>query len=316
MEKKLLVSISFLLAAGFAASSQARYIQGRNYADEVVSHTKYVQRFGQSGCSGGIPIDSNSPATTWWLLGKEDCDVDGDMYAFTHDANGVITDNDYVAGWKSASPLTANQEFVLKFNTPLEDYNDCDDFFIRLYCGGMGKGSVWASGDGNDFTFIGEIVGEYDEIPGTPGRLYDTYFDFDDKICGDVHYIKLFREVTAPDSGFFVDCIGSAKVMEPVDREQVKLYGWTMQADINGDCDINFKDFAQMVNDWQLCNNPESQDCNYELFDDPNKVPSCCYGVWQSGFGIASDINRDCRVDVNDLKMLAEDWLVSNSLVD
>jgi hypothetical protein len=38
--------------------------------------------------------------------------------------------------------------------------------------------------------------------------------------------------------------------------------------------------------------------------------------MWQSGFGIDSDLNRDCYVDLLDLAVLGDEWLNCNDPQD
>ncbi len=125
--------------------ADAAYIKGQNWADRVVSYTTRIQRFGKPGCTGGVLMN---PHTTWWILGPNDCDQNGDMDAWSTDPNSQETiDYDYAAGWKGGGPLNKDQELVVWFNIALEDYENADDLVIRLHCGYKARASVWASID-------------------------------------------------------------------------------------------------------------------------------------------------------------------------
>jgi len=257
------------------------------------------------------------PNTTWWVLGPSDCDQNGDMDAWSTDEHGQETiDYDYVAGWKGAGPLNEDQEMVLWFDIGLEDYEDSDDLMIRLYCGYKARASVWASADGNAFTKLGEIAGRDSGVPGTPGLLYDAYFDFNGVFTEEVHYVKVHREGTAPDSGMFFDSFASAVVIEPNTCEDVTYYGWNLRSDIHRDCRIDFLDYASFTADLTKCNDPDNPDCDLSAFIKLGYRPSSCHGMWQSGFGIDSDLNRNCYVDLLDLVVFADEWLKCNNPQD
>jgi hypothetical protein len=294
--------------------AEARYIRGRNWADSIEYYTERIQNYGLGGCGGGFLIEPN---TTWWVLGPNDCDMDGDMNAFTEDVNGELTiDNDYVAGWRGGGAVSKNQEIILKFEYGLKDVPETSDLVIRLYCGGKARCSVWASAesnDVNDFVKIGEIVGHYDEIPGTPGKLYDVFFDFGGIFLDDVHYLRVYRETVGADTGMFFDSFASAAVAEPNCCEEVALFAWSLDSDINSDCYVDFLDYAILISQWHKCNDPHNSDCDHTGFPDPNQPPSSCYGVWQSGFGMQADLNRDCYIDIMDLAEFASDWLRCNN---
>lgn len=308
---------SVILITAFAVclnAAEARYIRGRNWADSVEHYTERIQSYGAGGCAGGALMELK---TMWWVLGPSDCDVNGDMDAFTEDVGGELTvDNDYVAGWRGGGAANDDQEIILKFEHGLKDVPDASDVVMRLYCGGKARCSVWASADSNDvndFVKIGEVVGHYDQIPGIPGKLYDAYFDFNGLFLGDVHYLRVYRETMGSDTGLFFDSFGSATVMEPNSCEGVALFGWNIGSDIYSDCYVNFSDYAILASRWHTCNDPNNADCDHTGFPDPNQPPSCCYGVWQSGFGVEADLNRDCYVDVLDLAEFAGDWLRCNN---
>jgi len=298
----------------FSSSAEARYIRGRNWADSVEYYTERIQSYGAGGCAGGILME---PETTWWVLGPNDCDMDGDMDAFTEDVDGLLTiDNDYVAGWRGGGPVNQQQEIIVKFHRGLDDIPAADDLVIRLYCGGKARCSVWASADSNrvsDFVKIGEIVGHYDQIPGTPGKLYDAYFDFNGAFATAVHYIRVYREAVGSDTAVFFDSFASAAVMEPNSCREAASFGWSIAADINADCYVDFLDYAMLTSQWHRCNDPKDPDCQRSGFADPNQPPSPCYGVWQSGFGMQGDLNRDCYVDIMDLAAFAHAWLRCNN---
>jgi hypothetical protein len=308
---------SIMAVIVFAGAAEARYIIGRNWADSVELYSERIQNYGLGGCIEGTIMEPN---TTWWVLGPSDCDADGDMDSFTEDINGELTiDNDNVGGWRGGGAININQEIILKFDYGLQDIPDANDLVIRLYCGGRARCSVWASvnsNDVNDFVKIGEVIGHYDEIPGTPGKLYDAYFDFNSVFSSDVHYVRVYREAVGADTGMFFDSFASAIVMYPDSCEEVVLFGWNIKSDINSDCYINFSDYATLVSQWHKCNDPKNLDCDHTGFPLANQPPSCCYGVHQSGFGMEADLNHDCYVDIMDLIEFARDWLRFNNPKD
>jgi hypothetical protein len=299
--KKTMVIV--LVVGAFGNTAQARYIEGINWADRVVSYTGKVQSWtgGQSGGPEPTYMDCHTPATTWWVLGPNDADGNGDLYAWDFD----LDDRDYVGGWKGKD---ADQELIVQFDTGIRDIEG-DDLIIRLYCGPIARASVWASIDGNDFTQIGTIRGQLNEIPGLPGELYDAVFDLSGLFTDDVHFIRVFREVAEPKSGMFFDSFSSAYIDVPSDCNEVVEFGWTLAGDINQDCCVNHKDLETIESQWQMCNDPNDPDFDESLFDDPNSIPSSCHGVWQAGLGLAGDINHDCRVDSLDLAVFVEEFL-------
>lgn len=305
------VLVVIVMPGIFIGSADARYVNGQNWADDVDSYTERIQRYGAGGCSGGVFMEPN---TIWWVLGTNDCDQNGDMDAFSEDANGELTiDNDYVAGWRATNE---GQEIIVEFDIGLSDVNDANDLVIRMYCGGKAHASVWVSTDSNDvndFVKVGDIVGTYGEIPGTPGMLYDAYFDFNGILTGDVYYVSVYRETTGSDTGMFFDSFASAVAVEPNTCEEVGYYGWSISSDIYQDCRVNFLDYSEFANEWQKCNDPDADDFDGTLFDDPNSIPSSCHGVWQAGMSLAGDLNQDCRVDFLDLQIFAEQYLTCNN---
>jgi len=306
--KKTIYILLVILA--FGKTVQARCIEGINWTDSVFSHTDKIQSWadGYYGGPGSHYMDSNTPATTWWVLGPNDADGNGDMYAWDFEQG----DRDYVAGWRTGSPLHSEQEIVVKFETGIKDIIG-DDIVIRMFCGPVAKASVWASIDGNDFTQIGIIEGQLNEIPGTGGYLYDAFFDFNGIFTDDVHFIRVFREVTEPQSGMFFDSFSTAYIDVPNDCNEVGLFGWELAGDIDQNCYVNLEDFAMLANQWQKCNDPNDPGFDASFFDDPNSIPSSCHGVWQAGMGLDSDINHDCRVDFLDLQAFAEEYLNCNN---
>lgn|GEM_PF-1019598 len=297
----------------FSCAAEARYIRGRNWADTVEYYTERIQNYGVGGPTGGVLME---PKTTWWVLGPNDCDMNGDMDAFTQEPDGKIIDNDYVSGWRGSGAANENQEIIVRFDCGLQDVAGANDLVIRLYCGGKARCSVWASTDSNDvndFVKIGEVIGHYDGIPGTPGKLYDAFFDFKGIFLADVHFVRVYRETVGADTGMFFDSFASATVKEPNSCEQVASLGWCIDSDINFDCYVDFWDYAALICKWHMCNDPSNPDCDHSGFPDPNQRPSSCYGVWQSGFGMEGDLNHDCYVDLIDFAELAGGWLRCNS---
>jgi len=191
-------SILFLIFVSslFATGGSAALINGRNWADSVVSYTSQIQNY------GGTLMDSG---TGYWVLGESDADQNGNMYAWDFDEG----DLDYVAGWRSGA---ANQEIVVGFNTALEDIIG-DDLAIRMYCGPNAQVSVSVSEDNSVWTNIGTVSGASGQIPGKPGYLYDATFDFSGLFSGDVYYVKVHRDIAGSQTGMFFDSFSS--VPEP-----------------------------------------------------------------------------------------------------
>ena len=299
-----------LITLTFSGTASARYINGINWADSVYSHTDKIQSWADGYCGGpgAMLMDSNTPATTWLVLGPNDADQNGNMYAWDFEQG----DRDYVAGWRTGSPLHADQEIIVKFETGIEDIEG-NDIVIRIFCGPIAVASVWAGTDANDFVQIGTIEGHLDQIPGAEGELYDAFFDFNGMFAEDVNFIRVFREVTEAQSGMFFDSFSTAYIDEPFDCNEVGLFGWALAGDIDKSCYVDMKDFALLAKLWQKCNDPNADDFDGTLFDDPNSIPSSCHGVWQAGMGLAGDLNQDCRIDFLDLQIFAEQYLTCNN---
>jgi hypothetical protein len=185
-----------------------------------------------------------------------------------------------------------------------------------MFCGPLAAASVWASADGENFIQIGNVEGQFNEIPGESGCLYDAFFDFDGAFPDDVNFIKVHREVAGSQSGMFFDSFSSAYIEFPLLRSEVGLFGWALAGDTDKDGYVNFKDFTFIANQWQKCYDPNVADFDISLFADANSIPSSCHGVWQSGMGLDADLNYDCKIDILDLQAFAENFLQCNNPED
>ncbi|AQQ08877.1 hypothetical protein L21SP3_00670 [Sedimentisphaera cyanobacteriorum] len=303
MRKTKLLSAAIFVIASFA---NGRYIHGVNWADETVSCTSRIQSWADGQCGGPGPnfISLQTPQTSWWVLGPADADGNSNMKAWDFDKG----DRDYVAGWRGGSPINAEQEIVVFFENALEDKAG-SDLIIRLFCGPAAKASVYVSSDLSSFAKVGEIEGSLNGVPGKGGFLYDAEFDFSEKYSEPVHYVKVYREVTASQSGMFFDSFRSAHTKLPQTKAEVIHYGWTILQDTNSDCYTDNVDFAQLAESWKICYDPQTSEFSQLPFEDPNSIPSSCHGVWQAGFGMEADINRDCTVNIQDLILFAEKFL-------
>ncbi len=185
-----------VVVCSLAIIGQAALIDGQNWADSVTSHSSAIQNY------GGTMMSSSTES---WVLGKSDADQTNNMHAWDFTEG----DLDNVAGWRGGS---ANQEFVVKFDSALTDIAG-DDLVIRMYCGKKASASIFVSADNSSWTSIGSIIGIPLQVPGKPGFLYDAAFDFSGSFSGDVHYVKVHRETTGASTGMFFDSFAS--VPEP-----------------------------------------------------------------------------------------------------
>jgi hypothetical protein len=185
----LTLTVMAILAAA-ALPVSADIIGGTNWADEVVDYTSNVQNY------GGTLMDTS---TEWWLTGAPDADVDENGYAWDPG------DQDTVAGWRGNAP---GEYFVVKWDTGIPDLVG-DDLTLRLFSGPNASGEVLASTDGVNFTSIGTYGS------GTPGYLRDETFDFGGSFASDVHYAKVLRVASGPQTGTFVDSLGGGVTAVP-----------------------------------------------------------------------------------------------------
>ncbi|ARN55920.1 hypothetical protein [Sedimentisphaera salicampi] len=302
--KKAKTLTAFILT--LAVLTNAEYIEGVNWADEVFSCTNRIQSWADGQCGGPGPnfISLQTPQTSWWVLGQSDCDGNGNMQAWDFEEG----DRDYAAGWRGGSQINAGQEIVVYFENSLED-NAGADLVIRLYCGPAAKASVYAGQSPDNLVQIGEIEGKLNDVPGKGGHLYDAEFDFSGKISQPVHFVKVFRETVGSQTGMFFDSFRSSSVKLPEIKSEAAQYGWTIPEDANSDCFVNHLDFAEIAESWKICFDPKVSGFEDSVFEDPNSIPSGCHGVWQAGYGLQADINKDCVVDFEDLLLFAENFL-------
>jgi hypothetical protein len=188
--KPLWTLLSIAALAAFPTLAEAEIIGGVNYADDVAAYTSRIQNYG-----GTLMTDS----TKFWATGAPDADTNGNGYAWDSG------EPDYVAGWRTTD---AGQYITVQFNAALADVVG-DDLTVWLYGGSNASATVLASTDGVAFTEIGSISG------GTPGYIRAETFDFNGLFTGDVHYAKVLRVTSGPNTGMFFDAFGGTAVPEP-----------------------------------------------------------------------------------------------------
>jgi hypothetical protein len=189
-----------------ATPAEAEIIDGTNWADLVDNHTANIQNY------NGVLMDNS---TEWWVTGPPDADVNENGYAW--DAG----DEDTVAGWRTTN---ADESIVVYWETGLPD-REGDDLWVHLYGGPAASSHVYASADGTTFHLIGTIGG------GTPGYLRAETFDFSGLIDGCVHYVKVLRVASGPQTGTFFDAFG----------------GGVIQGDLDGDCAADPADLPHFI---------------------------------------------------------------------
>ncbi len=198
------IAIAALFVVGLAGSASAAWEDGRYWADDVTAWTGDVQNYGFLASP-----ELMTASTTWWLTGAPDGDQNGNGYAW--DASD---DQDSVAGWRSFGDAS----FTVHFDAALKDVTG-DDLLI-VTCGGPnGVSSVWASPDNAEANYvqIGTIGA------GMAGYFDNLEFDFNG-LVDDVHYVKVIREVAGPQSGRFIDAVGS--VPEPATMLLLACGSW------------------------------------------------------------------------------------------
>jgi len=172
-----------------AATVGAAVVGGVNWADSVYDYTSYIQNY------GGTLMTAS---TEFWVTGPSDADADGNGYAW--DAG----DPDNVAGWRT---INTDQYIVMQWQIGVADVPG-DDLTIRMYGGPSASANVLASEDGTNYTHVGTIGG------GTPGYFRDETFDFTGLFSSDVHYVKVLRVASGPQTGMFFDSFAGG-VPEP-----------------------------------------------------------------------------------------------------
>ncbi|MBN1511764.1 MAG: hypothetical protein JXB13_07100 [Phycisphaerae bacterium] len=200
MKKTLII-----VAVALATPAMAELLDGANWADEVLDYSAAIQNY------DGFLMNEN---TEWWLLGEPDCDVDGNGYAWNP------LDQDTVAGWRTTD---VGEYVVLYWEAGLPDRSG-DDLSVVLYGGPFAEAELSASVDGVVYGVIGAIGG------GTPGYLREETFDFAGLFDTCVHYVRLLRVASGPQTGMFFDAFG----------------GNVYWGDFDGDCDVDLRDFAMM----------------------------------------------------------------------
>ena len=201
-----------VLTTSLAVSAKAEIIDGVNWADEVHDHSANIQNY------NGVLMDES---VEWWLTGSPDADVNENGYAWDP------IDQDSVGGWRSTFP---NEFITLYWETGLPDLAG-DDLIVRFYGGGGSDADVYAAVDGVEFQLIGAFNG------GTAGYFQDATFDFNGLFDECVHYVKITRAASGPQTGMFFDAVG----------------GGFLVGDIDGDCDVDLSDLAGLLGLYGLC---------------------------------------------------------------
>jgi len=189
MIKRISLMVACLVATSSATVAEAAVIGDANWADGVYDYSSHIQNYAGTLMSG---------ASEFWLTGPSDADADGNGYAW--DAG----DPDYVAGWRTTH---AGEYVVVQWDLGIPDLTG-DDLAVHLYAGPLASANVLASVDGGTYTRLGTIGG------GTPGCLGDVTFDFAGLFDDDVHYVRVDRVTSGPNTGMFFDSFAGV-VPEP-----------------------------------------------------------------------------------------------------
>lgn len=226
----LLVEIATVMVVT-APFASAEIIAGVNWTDEVVDYTANIQNY------DGFLMDED---TEWWLLGTPDCDVNENGYAWDP------VDQDTVAGWRSMFP---GESITVYWEAGLPDRSG-DDLSIILYGGPFAEAEVSASVDGVVYEVIGTIGS------GTPGYLREEPFDFAGLFDTCVHYVRVLRIASGPQTGMFFDAFG----------------GNVYWGDFDGDCDIDLHDVAALQTCFTGSGGPPGAACAAGDFDGDDDI--------------------------------------------
>jgi hypothetical protein len=124
------------------------------------------------------------------------------------------------------------------------------DMGIQLYLDGSLAGSTTIVDDVNFQALLGPhlkqlvIGGENDE--GWPYNCWNGYVD----------EFSVYNGVLSADR-----VAAHYAAWQPKDCNEVKARGMTLPGDLNGDCQVDFYDYAIFASEWRLCDNPGGAGC-------------------------------------------------------
>ncbi len=186
MKREFMSVVVFVFSIAAADIASGSVVDGFFWAEEVTAWTGDIQNYGHELMTWD---------TTWWLTGAPDADADGNGYAW--DAG----DNDFVAGWRAGGGAS----ITVFFETAISDLQG-SDLLIHSYAGPGAAATIWASVDDVDYVLVGELGG------GTAGYFSDDWIDFAG-LVDSAHYIRLVRDAVGPQTGVFIDALGTPSSM-------------------------------------------------------------------------------------------------------
>ena len=168
----------------------------------------------------------------------------------------------YVVRWNGLSDDSSGHVAILKFDDP----NEMNRGIIVANATMISPYSDYISGRSIDLPFA-DFEFDLDSAGNLTVRVTDPNHGVYDFTGTDTSFTSFSRiylagiiDDTSFGNGIYVD---ELKVFpyQPINCDEVYAGEYESGADLNGDCVIDFEDFAELLSDWAQCNQPGDSNC-------------------------------------------------------
>jgi len=74
-------------------------------------------------------------------------------------------------------------------------------------------------------------------------------------------FSRIYVNAATDGAEFYLDDLRVSPVIEPATCQQVQYGGYEIPSDLDGDCYVNWGDFAIFAGQWLICNDPDDPNC-------------------------------------------------------